>query len=683
MTRKEVKVRIERLKKIINHHRYLYHVLDQQEISDAALDSLKHELKKLEDEYPEFITSDSPTQRVGGEPLKSFQKATHKTPMLSLEDVFSEDEFSDWVLRIQKLTDLGGPSKGSSMPNLFVEEKFDGLALSLIYENGVLARAATRGNGKIGENVTHNARTIDAIPLNLEIHGKGLSKKISKKLAGIIKSGTIEIRGEALISKKEFERINREQKKKGLPVYANTRNLGAGSIRQLDPKVTASRNLDFVAYDVVGDIDQTLHSEEHQILNALGFKTDKDEGVYKKLQDIFSFREKIEKKRDRLNYHIDGLVAIVDNNALFEELGVVGKAPRGAIAFKFAPPEATTIVRDIIIQVGRTGALTPVAILESVNIGGVMVSRATLHNEDEIRRLKLKIGDTVIVGRAGDVIPDVKRTLEGLRTGKEKSFNMPKKCPVCGEKILLEKTGKIHRCINKKCPARSLRSAYYFVSKHGFDIDGLGPKIIDVLFQENLIQDAADIFALSEGDLAPLDRFGERSAKNIIVAINKSRRIGLSQFIRALGILHVGEETAEDLASRFGSIKNLQSATLDDLENIPNIGDVVARSAHEWFRDNHHKIFLQKLLSHVKIEYAQHKSDKLAGKTFVLTGSMDSLSRDEAKSKIRDLSGNVSETISSNTDYVVVGQNPGSKLKKAKEFGIAVLNEKDFLKIIK
>lgn len=679
MNKQETKIRIKRLKKLINHHRYLYHVLDKQEISDAALDSLKHELKKLEDKYPEFITDDSPTQRVGGEPRKSFQKAAHKTPMLSLEDVFSEDEFSEWMVRIQKLID----KKHQSMPNLFVEKKFDGLALSLIYENGVLIRAATRGNGKIGENVTHNARTIDAIPLNLEIHKK-LPKEISKKLDGIIKSGTIEIRGEALISKKEFERINREQKKRGAAVYANTRNLGAGSIRQLDPKVTASRNLDFIAYDVVGSVGQALHSEGHQILHALGFKTDKDGGVYKKLQNIFSFKERIEKKRKSLDYHIDGLVVIVDDNALFEELGVVGKAPRGAIAFKFAPIEATTIVRDIIIQVGRTGVLTPVAVLEPVNIGGVTVSRATLHNEDEIRRLGLKIGDTVIVGRAGDVIPDIKRVLKDLRSGKERSFNMPKKCPVCDGPVLREKSGKIHRCTNKKCPARSLRSVYYFASKQGFDIDGLGPKIIDVLFEQNLIQDAADIFDLHEGDLAPLDRFGEKSAKNIISAINKSKTIELAQFIRSLGILHVGEETSEDLARRFGSMKNLKSATLDELESIPNIGDVVAKSTHDWFRDGHQKRFLQKLMSHVKIEAVRARTEgKLKGLSFVLTGSMDILSRDEAKSKIRNLSGSISESVSKSTDYVVAGHNPGSKLKKAKELGIKVLSEKEFLKMIK
>jgi len=656
----DAKGRIEKLKKAINKYRYDYHVLNKETISIEALDSLKHELKKLEDEYPELVTPDSPTQRVAGEPLKGFKKITHRVPMLSLEDVFSEEEFSDWEKRIAKLLHI------SYTTELFSELKFDGLAVSLVYKNGVLDYASTRGNGKVGEDVTQNIKTIEAIPLRLEKDIKG----------------EVEIRGEVIITRKGFEKINREQKKKGEAVYANPRNLAAGSLRQLDPKMTASRNLDFHAYDIVGDIGQKTHAREHEILRELGFKTDKEAHIAKKPEDIFKFKEKIEYLREKLEYEIDGLVIQINDNAIFDKLGVAGKAPRGAIAFKFAPKEATTIVRDILVQVGRTGKLTPVAVLEPIQVGGVTISRASLHNEEEIRRLGLKIGDTVIVGRAGDVIPDVRKVLKELRRGKEREFHMPKQCPVCGHKAERDKGGPLTFCLNKKCPAKHREGIYHFVGKNAFDIDGLGPKIVDVLLDEGLIQDAADIFDLIEGDIKPLERFGEKSAENIIRAIHAKEKITLPRFLIALGILHVGEETALDLADRFGAQEKIKEASLEEINDIENIGDVVTKSVYDWFRDPYNKRYLEKLLRRVSIEKYHQPSGKLKGKIFVLTGSLETITRGEAKARVRKLGGKTSESVGKDTDFVVAGSEPGSKLDKAQKLGVKIIDEKEFLKMI-
>lgn len=671
----EAKTRIEKLRKTINHHRYLYHVLDRQEISDSALDSLKHELKTLEDEFPDLIASDSPTQRVGGEALKEFKKIKHAVPMLSLEDVFEPAEVEDWLNRNSKIV------PGAKTAELFAELKFDGLALSIIYKNGVLARAATRGDGKVGEDVTQNVKTIEAVPLRLEFRGSALRKFI-EGADKLIKKGTIEIRGEVIITKKDFEKVNNEQKKADKQLFANPRNLAAGSIRQLDPAITKSRRLDFHAYDLLADFGQTGHSEEHEILSALGFKTDKNAKVIPDLKALFSFHKNIAGLRSGLEYEADGIVVSVNDNNLFSRLGVVGKAPKGAIAFKFAAKEATTIVEDIIIQVGRTGAITPVAMLKPVLIAGVTVSRATLHNENEIKRLDVRVGDTVIVGRAGDVIPDVKKVVKELRPLGSKDFRMPKICPVCGH--ALHRDGAITRCVNIRCPARHRESLYHFVSKGAFDIDGLGPKIIDAFLDSGLIRDAADLFELKEGDIIPLERLGEKSAENIIKAISSRREIGLSRFILGLGVLHVGEETALDLAEHFGSINSLKKADKEDLEKIPNIGIVVSESVYKWFRDEKNREFLARMLKHVKIINPKKKTPgKLQGVTFVLTGSLETMSRDEAKTKVRAFGGDISETVSKNTDFVVAGSNPGSKYEKAKKLGVKIINEKEFLNLIK
>ncbi len=667
--------RIVSLRKAINKYRYDYHVLNKETISIEALDSLKHELKTLEDANPNLITPDSPTQRVEGRVAKGFKKVTHKTPMLSLEDVFSEEEFADWEKRISKLLNTSNLPAGG--PELFAELKFDGLAVSLVYKNGVLDHASTRGNGKIGEDVTQNIKTIEAIPLRLEREIKG----------------EIEIRGEVIITKKDFEKINREQKKIGEKIYANPRNLAAGSLRQLDSKMTAARRLDFHAYDIVGEFEQKTHSKEHEMLREIGFKTDREAHISKSAGDIFKFKEKIKKSREKLEYEIDGLVIQVNDNATFERLGVAGKAPRGAVAFKFSAKEATTKVKDILVQVGRTGKLTPVAVLEPVKIAGVTVSRASLHNEEEIKRLGLKIGDTVIVGRAGDVIPDVRKVLKELRGGHEKEFHMPRLCPACGHKVLkgmrkglpaeaLAQAGPLAFCKNKKCPATHREGIYHFVSKGAFDIDGLGPKIIDVLLDQGLIQDAADLFDLKEGDIKPLERFGEKSASNLVEAIGEKTKMTLPRFLIALGILHVGEETASDLADNFGSLGNIQKASLEKINDIANIGDVVARSVYDWFREDYNRRYLEKLLRRVTIEKYHQPTGKLKGKTFVLTGSLETLSRDEAKSRIRKLGGKTSESVSKEVDYVVAGIEPGSKLNRAEKLGIKIINEREFLKML-
>ncbi|MBI2609851.1 NAD-dependent DNA ligase LigA [Candidatus Giovannonibacteria bacterium] len=675
LPKSEAKERIGKLKKAINKYRYQYHVLNKSEISPEALDSLKHELKLLEEQYPDLVTSDSPTQRVAGEPLKAFKKIMHRRPMLSLEDIFSKEEFSDWEARINKL--LGS----KKTPELFAEMKFDGLATSIFYKNGVLEYAATRGNGLVGEDVTQNIKTIEAIPLALEVHSE-VSPFLKKNIERVIEKGELEIRGEVIITKKAFEKINSAQKKKGGIVYANPRNLAAGSLRQLDPKITAERHLDFHAWDIVDEIGQRAHSEEHAILEALGFKTDKGAGIISEPENLFKMLEKIGQEREKLAYEIDGVVVQVNDNEIFRRLGVVGKAPRGAIAFKFSPKEATTIIKDILIQVGRTGKLTPVAILEPVQIGGVTVSRASLHNEEEIKRLGLKIGDTVIVGRAGDVIPDVKKVLPELRRGKEREFHMPRTCPVCGREVKKEEGTPLRFCTNKKCPAKHRENLYHFVSRGAFDIDGLGPKIINALLDQGLIQDAGDLFDLKEGDLSPLERFGDKSASNLVSAIKDKSKITLPRFLVALGILHVGEETALDLANHFVTLEKLRKASLEEINDIPNVGEVVAKSIFDWFRDDYNKKFLEKLLKRIEIERCHAPTGKLKGLTFVITGTLETLSREEAKARIKELGGKTSESVSKETDYVVVGSEPGLKFEKAKKLGVKVIDEKDFLKII-
>jgi DNA ligase (NAD+) len=668
MTKSQAQERIKKLKTLIQKYRYQYHVLDKQEVSDAVQDSLKHELLLLENQYPDLVTPDSPTQRVGGEPLKKFHKVTHAVPMLSIEDVFGVQELADWEAHLQRLL----PEKSFEY---FGEVKIDGFAVSLVYKQGVLVQGSTRGNGTVGEDVTQNLKTIESIPLKLE------SFEIQNSKFKI--PALLEVRGEVYMTKKDFANFNKQREKNGEEQYANPRNLAAGSIRQLDAKLAAQRPLRFMAYDVVGGAD--LHSTEHELLHALGFVTDSTATVCNNIQEVWKYYNAMAKQRDGLPFEIDGIVCSVNNNVVFSLLGVAGKSPRGMRAIKFAASQATTKVLDIRVQIGRTGAITPVAYVEPVVVKGVTIARATLHNEDEIQRLGVRIGDTVIVERAGDVIPAIVQVLPELRTGKEKVFLMPKKCPVCASSLVKPKGEAVLRCINKKCQAQRRESLYHFVSKKAFNIEGLGPKIIDQLMDSQLVSWAPDLFELKQGDLIPLERFADKSAQNTISAIQNSIKVPLYRFVYSLGIRHIGEETARSMADYFQSIKAIQNASKQDFERIPDIGGVVAESAYAWFQDkSNQKLVLALIGAGVDImQEKKHIGKKLSGKTFVLTGTLESMTRDQAKEIIRMQGGDIVETVSQKTSFVVAGTNPGSKFTKAKELGIPILSEKEFTRKLK
>ena len=687
MDKNQAKQRIEKLKKEIEKYRYAYHVLDKSLISDAALDSLKKELFDLEQEFPELIVPDSPTQRVGGQPLKEFKKVRHETPMLSFNDAFSEEDMRAWLERLENYL---GRKIGKNDRTFYCELKIDGLAIELIYEDEIFVRGSTRGDGLIGEDVTQNLKTIDAIPLKINAKRYPLNAK------------RLVVRGEVFLTKKEFERINREQEKKGGKVYANPRNIAAGSIRQLDPKVTASRRLDSFQYALVADLGQKNHEEEHEMLKATGFKTNLHNQSAATLEEVFKFHEYWAKHREKLPYEVDGIVVIINSNKDFDGGGAIGKAPRAAIAFKFAAREATTIVEDILVQVGRTGALTPVAVLKPVPVGGITISHATLHNADEIKRLDVRVGDTVIITRAGDVIPKITKVLKDLRPRGAKEFEMPKKCPVDGSAVVRDampngRQGVAYKCSNKNCGARHREQLYHFVSRDAFNLDGLGWKIIDRFLDEGLISDAADIFTLKEGDIAVLERFGEKSARNIIEEARMKRKISLSRFLYSLGIFHVGEETSRLLGKallkinpKIDSPKDILTAGLklteEKLFEVPDIGPAVAKSILEYFKDARHRNLLKKFGEvgvAITAEKRQAAGGKLAGLSFVLTGGLESMSREAAKEKLRALGGDVNESVSKNTSYVVAGVEPGSKLEKAKRLGVRILSEKEFLAMLK
>lgn len=691
MDKKQAEDRIKKLRKEIDRHRYAYHVLDKELISPEALDSLKKELFDLEQRFPELVTPDSPTQRIGGRPLAQFRRVRHDEPMLSFNDVFDEEDFREWFER------AGNFLKRPVRADCYCELKIDGLAIELVYERGVLVQGATRGDGRVGEDVTQNLRTVDAIPLRL-FPADEVAENI-KKLGLSPRSYTLNparlvVRGEVFITKKEFNRINREQEKRGEKTYANPRNIAAGSIRQLDPAVTAARKLDSFQYSVVTDLGQKTHEEEHLLLQAFGFKTNPWNKLIHSLEEVIAFRDDWGARREKLPYEIDGVVVILNDEATFETAGVVGKAPRGAIAYKFSPREATTVVEAIKVQVGRTGALTPVAVLRPVEVGGITITHATLHNFDEVARLGIKIGDTVVVSRAGDVIPQVMEVLVKLRTGKEKPFRVPDRCPVDGARVVKE--GAIMRCGNARCAARHSEALRHFVARNAFDIRGLGGKIVDRFLDEGLIGDAADIFSLKAGDIAVLERFGKKSAENIVKEIGERKRVALPRFLFALGIFHVGEETAIALAHKMAKsklqmtkpadvLKAFQKLSLEDLQAIKDIGPKMGESIHGWFREPRNIELLEKLEeAGVTITTERPKTGnlKLEGLTFVLTGALSSISRDEAKEKIRTLGGEISESVSKKTSYVVAGEEPGSKYERAKELGIPILDEGRFLKML-
>jgi len=683
MTKEEAKKRIEKLKAEINHHRYFYHVLDKQDISDAALDSLKNQLFKLEMEFPDLITSDSPTQRVGGKPLEKFNKVIHSQPMLSLYDAFNTKDMYDWENRMSKI--LPGQKF-----TYYAELKMDGLAMNLKYNKGMFVQGATRGDGRIGEDVTQNLRTIEAIPLILrrpeekELSIIGLNQEIIRRFYQAFDEGIIEIRGEAIMTLKVFNDLNTKYAKAGKPPLANPRNAAAGSIRQLDPKVTAERRLDFYAYSLITSLNLVEHEQEHELAKLIGFKILSVNKLCKNIEEVLEYHDYQEKNKEKVPFECDGVVAIVNDLALWPKLGVVGKGPRYIMAYKFAAQQVTTKVSDVVWQVGRTGTLTPTAALEPVRVGGVMVSQATLHNMDEIMRLDLKIGDTIILERAGDVIPKVVQVLPKLRIGMEKTIKAPEKCPICNSEVVRVPGEVAYRCSNKECYAVNLRSMMHWTSKGAMDIDGLGPKIIEQLMKEGLVRTVADFYKLTIDDLLPLERFAEKSAENLIEAIEAKKEAGLSRFIYGLGIRHVGEETAIDLANYFGNLDKIRAAGLEELEKLADVGPIMAKSIYDWFRNPKHSELLEQLRNNgLKIKKVESLARVLEGKTFVLTGGLKSLTREEAKARIRELGGDVSSSVSKNTDFVVAGEEAGSKLDKAKKLEVRVINEEEFLKMIK
>lgn len=680
MTEAEAKQRVEKLKKEINKYRYAYHVLDKSLISDSALDSLKNELFKLESQFPQLITADSPTQRIGGKPLPAFRKITHEARMMSLNDAFSEQDMHDWAERLQNYFKSEKIPVNLDRQEFYCDLKMDGLAVEIVYENGVLITGSTRGDGFVGEDITNNLKTIDAIPLVLE-EGSGYPKRII-------------VRGEAFLHKKEFEKINKEQERKGLKPYANPRNVAAGSIRQLDPRVTAMRKMDFYAYDILGG-ELKSKSAEYEFLKKIGFKVNPYGIVAKGINEVFEFQKIWTTKREKLSYEIDGVVISVNDNKIYERAGFVGKTPRAGIAYKFSPKEATTKVLEIKVQVGRTGTLTPVAVMEPVEVGGVKITHATLHNADEIERLGLRVGDTVIISRAGDVIPQITEVLKNLRTGKEKKFNMPTKCPVDGSPV--RQDGAILRCSNPVCGAVHKEQLYHFVSRRAFDLRGLGPKILDRFLDEGLIIDAADMFSLEEGDILALPRFGKKSAENILREINSKKIVSLPRFIYSLGILHVGEETADLLAGIF-DYKNRKEITpkqllefyskftIEELQELEDVGPAVSQSIHDWFKEKRNVKLIEKFEDAgvmITVDKKSSNSGRLKDLTFVLTGSLSTMSREEAKERIKEYGGDVTESVSKNTSYVVAGEDPGSKYQKARELGVKILNEKDFINLFK
>ncbi|MDR3643046.1 MAG: NAD-dependent DNA ligase LigA [Candidatus Doudnabacteria bacterium] len=693
MDKTEAKNRIVKLREQIEDLRYRYHVLDDPKVTDDIYESLQRELKELEFHHPEFDDEFSPTNRVAGKPLDKFVKVKHGVRMLSLNDVFSKEELEAWEKRIKKLLPADAGIE------YFCELKLDGLSVSLIYEDGNFVRGATRGDGYIGEDITQNLRTIQSIPLKLRPVPAGLWASGAGYSAPFPEF--LEVRGEGIMSKKVLADLNLKYEKEGKPLLANTRNAAAGSLRQLDSNLAAERRLDFFAWDIAqfrgegAGVRVEKHSDKHRLLRELGFKVDKHEKICRSILEVEKFTGEIGKLRPDYPYGTDGVVISVDNLDLQSRLGIVGKAPRFMAAFKYPAEKATTIIKDIKFNVGRTGVLTPLAVFEPTLVAGSTIGKATLHNIDQINRLDVRIGDTVVIQKAGDVIPEVVEVLPKMRTGKEKKVKIPDKCPVCGEDVerrsvgaasgrpsSVEERSVAYYCTNPKCPAKNRRFMQHFVSV--LEIYEIGPKILDRFQEEGLISDAADIFSLKAEDIKGLERFGEKSADNIIASINSHRQVSLSRFIYSLGILHVGEQTAEDLAEHFGSLEKLMNAPLDEINFIENIGPVVAQSAYDYFRQKENIKFIDKLLKGgIKIRHEQKKAGKFTGKTFVITGTLDSMSRDEAKQKIKSLGGKISESVSKLTSYVVAGKEPGSKYDKAVKLGMEILDEKNFLNILK
>ena len=664
----EIHQRVEILRKEINSHNYRYYVLDDPEITDAEFDRLLRELESLEKEYPELVTPDSPTQRVGAEPLKEFAEVQHEVPMLSLANAFSDSEVDDFDRR-------GRERLAVSDLEYSVEPKLDGLAISLLYKDGVLVRAATRGDGTNGEDVTLNVRTIDTIPL---------------RLLGDDYPPELEVRGEVIITKAGFDALNQQQRKNNAKLFANPRNAAAGSLRQLDPRITATRPLSFYCYGV-GKVDSDSlpqrHSEIMRQLKSWGFPVNPQSRVVNGVKGCLAYYREMQDKRDSLPYDIDGIVYKIDSLENQQKLGFVARAPRWALAHKFPAQEEMTILLDIDVQVGRTGALTPVARLEPVHVGGVIVSNATLHNQDEIERLDARIGDTVIVRRAGDVIPQVVGVVISRRQGRPRRYKLPDACPVCNSPTVRLPGEAVTYCTGGLyCAAQRKQVIKHFVSRRAMDIDGLGDKLADQLVDEKLVNDLADLYQLTVEQLAGLERMADKSASNLVKAIDKSRTTTLARFLYALGIHDVGETTAQTLANNFGTLDAIEQADEATLMAVPDVGPVVAKSITEFFKQTHNQDVISKLTEVIawpEVEIKSAAELPLQGKTFVITGTLSNMTRDEAKAELQALGGKVSGSVSKKTDYIVVGEDPGSKADKAEKLGVEILNETALQKLLK
>lgn len=660
-----VKAEIEKLRDALHYHNHRYHVLDDPEISDAEYDRLMQSLVAMETAHPELASPDSPTVRVGAPPLSKFNTTRHAIPMLSLDNGFNKQDIIDFDQRVRKVL-------ATRETVLYtVEAKIDGIAVELVYENGRLSMGSTRGDGEFGEVITDNIKTIRSVPLVLKTGGNQTVPSL------------LEVRGEVFIDRNGFQRLNEQRTKEQLSLFANPRNAAAGSLRQLDSKIAANRSLQIFCYGVgrTSELSTTSHWETLCALKNFGFKINPLTQPKVPIEEVLHFYASLEEKRESLPYEIDGMVIKVDDLSFQTQLGMKARSPRWAIAYKFKAVQETTTLLDIDVQVGRTGALTPVAVLKPVSIAGVTVSRATLHNEDEIREKDIRIGDTVFVERAGDVIPKVVKSIPSLRTGAEKEFTMPTACPVCGGKTVRERnSGRLAaatRCMNADCPAQIKENIKHFASKGAFDIDGLGDKLVAQLAERELITSASDLFFLEKSDLSAMDRMGQKSAENLLVAIEKSKRISFGRFIYSLGIRYVGESVAAILADAYDTLEDLYQASKEELIAIEGIGEVIAESVNDYFSQGPNRNHIQRIIQGgVEIQYTSPPRDnQLEGKTFVLTGTLQSMPRSEAKKRIITLGGKVTGSVSSKTDYLVAGDSPGSKLDKARSLGVTIIDE--------
>ena len=667
---KTIVERVGKLRLAINDYRYHYHVLDESTMSEAAADSLKHELSQLEEKYPELVTPDSPTQRVAGVALDKFVKVTHRVPMISLNDVFSREEVEAWVARMDKLL----PGKKHEF---ICDIKMDGLACALVYQDGVLTQAVTRGDSKVGEDVTMNVRTIENVPLRLRDNQK----------YSFLQRGRTEIRGEIVMYKDDFAKLNERRAAANLPLFKNPRNLAAGTIRQLDPRLVAGRPLHFVGYDMLRDdpSDIPTNAIGYDMMNQLGITTSRQTRVTTNINDVMSYIDDLGARREKFIFNTDGVVIKVNDRARFAELGTVGKTPRGAVAYKYAAEEATTIVKDIVISIGRTGAATPVAVFDPVDVAGTTVQHASLHNADEIARKDVRIGDTVIIFKAGDIIPQVESVVMELRPKGAKKFDYGQALAEQYPELEFERSGQdvVYRVKGLSGDLILKRSVEYYASKGALDIDTLGEKNVVALVDAGLVKDVADIYALTVDDLLQLDRFAEISAHKLITAIQEKKTPPLEKFILGLGIRHVGAQTAIDLASQFQSMEALQKATIEQLEQVDGVGKVVAESIVAWFADEDNIKVLEKLNEVGVRPHYEKKSGKLASQSFVITGSLESMGRDVAADKIRALGGTFQTSVAKDTTYLVAGGKVGgSKLKKAQEYGTKIIDEKALIEII-